>query len=647
MTLLNPAAFLFAALVPIVVVLYLLKIRRRDATVSTLHFWQRIVAENRRRTFWQKLRRPLSLLLQLLLLALVLFALARPEVGAYFFGGGASTVVVLDARARMQAREDNGRTRFDEARAAAAGFLRRASNGNQVALLFVTSRVQVAIPISASDAPLLAALEDAAPADATGSLDDALALAAEMLASRPAPRRIVVVTDEAAPARADSAGVPINWVAVGSPRSNVGLTRLAVRTLATSSTDAEILLEITNFGPDRAAGNVEFALDGRVFDLRPYDLAPGQRRGDVLPSPPLNRLPANSRGWITARWQPADGRADALALDDVAFAVAPLPRPTRVLLVTPGNPFLERFLASDDSVRFELLAPAAFDPANATSFDVVILDQPENRGGDILATFPAGNFLFVRQSPVGVNDGELDRPLVTEAEIDDPLLRLADLREVSFLRAAKLPFDPRRGVQQRDAWRIWAPLRSLDHALIIAGEREAEGARSGQRFVALAFAITDSDLPLRIAFPLFIHNAVHWLAGADAAGGNAVRAGEAVRLKPGDTIETTPRFVESDLSAIPAARASGGVFTPMRNGFYLRRKAAGAESWIAVNTFDEETSNLGPAAASATLTGRSTTVSETPGGSFVHAWPPWVYLALAALFLSACEWLLYHRRRTE
>ena len=147
MTLLNPAAFLFAALVPIVVVLYLLKIRRRDATVSTLHFWQRIVAENRRRTFWQKLRRPLSLLLQLLLLALVLFALARPEVGAYFFGGGASTVVVLDARARMQAREDNGRTRFDEARAAAAGFLRRASNANQVALLFVTSRVQVAIPI--------------------------------------------------------------------------------------------------------------------------------------------------------------------------------------------------------------------------------------------------------------------------------------------------------------------------------------------------------------------------------------------------------------------------------------------------------------------------------------------------------------------
>src|SRR5450432_3192546 len=118
MTLLNPAAFIFAALVP------LLMMRRRDAAVSTLRFWQQLATDNRRRTFWQKLRRPFSLLLQLLLLALVLFALARPELGAFSVGGGASTVVVLDARARMQAQSENGGTRFEEARTIAAGFLR-------------------------------------------------------------------------------------------------------------------------------------------------------------------------------------------------------------------------------------------------------------------------------------------------------------------------------------------------------------------------------------------------------------------------------------------------------------------------------------------------------------------------------------------
>jgi Aerotolerance regulator N-terminal/von Willebrand factor type A domain len=646
MTLLNPAAFLFAALVPIVVLLYLLKIRRRDALVSTLRFWQKIAAENRRRTFWQKLRRPLSLLLQLLLLALVLFALARPESGAFFTGGGSSTVVVLDARARMQARDAQGRSRFEEARAAAAGFLRRASSRNEVALLTASARPQVLVPLSADDGPLLSALNSSAAGDAAGSLTEALALANELLASRPGPRRIVVVTDEP-PARQDAGGATMEWIAAGTPRDNVGITQLAVRRLATSSSDAEILFEIVNHGSTQRAGSAEFALDGRVFDLRPYDLAPGQRQTDVFATPPLNRLPANARGWITARWQPADGRADALGLDDIAYAVAPLPRPRRVLLVTAGNPFLERSLAADDSIRYELLAPAAYDPAMAANFDVVILDQPENRGGDVLANLPQGNFLFVRNSPIGVNEGDLDRPIVTDAEIDDPLLRLADLREVNFLRAAQLPFDARRGPLRRDDWLISAPLRSLDHALILVGEREPAAGQRGQRFVALAFGVTDSDLPLRIAFPLLMHNAVHWLAGGETAAVRPLRAGEVLLLRPGESISPEPSTSTAGADLSTPAMGGEGAFAPVRNGFYLLRDSAGAESWVAVNTFDDDTSNASRVARSATLASGSDVTELPQRTNFFRAWPPWVYLAAAALFLSTLEWMLYHRRQTE
>ncbi len=647
MTLLNPAAFLFAALVPIVVMLYLLKIRRRDAAVSTLRFWQKLATDNRRRTFWQKLRRPLSLLLQLLLLALVLFALARPELGAFSFGGGASTVVVFDARARMQGREENGGTRFDEARKIATGFLRRASTSHQVALLAAGARPRVLVPLSTDDAPLLSALQNLSADDASGSLDDALALAHELLASRAAPRRVVVITDHAAPGRPDSTDGTIEWIAVGTPRENVGLTRLAVRRLATSSADAEILFEIVNHGSSARTGSVEFAFDGRVFDVRPLDLAPGQRRTEVLASPPLNRLPGNARGWITARWLPGDGRTDALALDDVAYAVAPLPRPRRVLLVTSGNPFLERSLAADDSVRFDLLAPSAYEPTMAANFDAVVLDQPEKSGGDMFANFPAGNFLFIQQSPLGLAEGQLDRPLVTEVDIDDPLLRLADLREVNFLRAVRFPFEARRGPQRLGGWRVHAPLRSLDSALILVGERDAEAGRGSQRFVALAFSVTDSDLPLRIAFPLFVHNAVQWLAGGEAASVNALQSGETLRLRAGESVDASPRTQPADGTAVSPSTASGAAFAPTRNGFYLRRDAAGTESWIAVNTFDDDTANLTRAATSASFADGGDGVATSYRGSILRAWPPWVYLAVIALGLSALEWMLYQRRRTE
>ena len=90
MTLLNPLALAFAALVPLIVVLYLLKLRRQPAQVSTLMFWQRVTADNRRRALFQRLRQILSLLLHLLIFALLLFALARPELRVVPGHGGGS-----------------------------------------------------------------------------------------------------------------------------------------------------------------------------------------------------------------------------------------------------------------------------------------------------------------------------------------------------------------------------------------------------------------------------------------------------------------------------------------------------------------------------------------------------------------------------
>ena len=59
------------------VVLFYLSLRSTKREVSTTFLWQRALA---RRTLWQRLRRPVSLGLQLLFLLLVVTALAEPYV---------------------------------------------------------------------------------------------------------------------------------------------------------------------------------------------------------------------------------------------------------------------------------------------------------------------------------------------------------------------------------------------------------------------------------------------------------------------------------------------------------------------------------------------------------------------------------------
>ena len=111
MTFLNLWAAGFAALAPVIVLLYLLKLKRRPLPVSTLMFWQRVLQESRRRAFFQKLRQLFSLLLHLLIFALILGALMRPVFDRFAREGG-STVLILDTRARMQAAESDGSPRF-------------------------------------------------------------------------------------------------------------------------------------------------------------------------------------------------------------------------------------------------------------------------------------------------------------------------------------------------------------------------------------------------------------------------------------------------------------------------------------------------------------------------------------------------------
>src|SRR5690606_32299177 len=145
----------------------------RELHVSSLLFWQRAMGEQQHRVFLGRLRRWLSLALQLFILLLLLFALLRPEPKGVA-AAGESTVLLLDTRARMQALEPDGQTRFAQAVAHAMVHAAAGREGASVAVLGVGtageagSAVQVISPFSQEPQQLQARLEALAPSDASG-----------------------------------------------------------------------------------------------------------------------------------------------------------------------------------------------------------------------------------------------------------------------------------------------------------------------------------------------------------------------------------------------------------------------------------------------------------------------------------------------
>ena len=104
LSLLAPLGLILGATLPIVVIFYLLKVRRRDEEVSSTFLWNDLIRDLAAHEPLQRLRWSLLLVLQLLALALITFAVARPfseQIGQK----PVQAVLLVDGSASMQARD--------------------------------------------------------------------------------------------------------------------------------------------------------------------------------------------------------------------------------------------------------------------------------------------------------------------------------------------------------------------------------------------------------------------------------------------------------------------------------------------------------------------------------------------------------------
>src|SRR5204863_2813437 len=97
--------------------MYLLKLRRTEAIVPSTLLWTRLMADVEANAPWQRLRRSLLLLLQLLLVAILALLAARPFLERPA-GLAGDVVLVLDTSASMAAT-DISPNRLEAAKTAA------------------------------------------------------------------------------------------------------------------------------------------------------------------------------------------------------------------------------------------------------------------------------------------------------------------------------------------------------------------------------------------------------------------------------------------------------------------------------------------------------------------------------------------------
>jgi hypothetical protein len=510
--------------VGVLVAAHLVGRRRRRLLVSTADTWALAQGRPRRMALGWRVQGWLRLLLQVAVALLLVLALGEPRRAPE--PGARAIALLLDASASMGAVAEGG-SRLQRAREEAAAIVGGLAPGDRVLVAAFGRRLQLELAPSDDREAIRRALDRVQVGPETDDVAEAVSAAAELL-DPGWQREIVVLGDHPPPPAALRAltarvgGVPVEYRPVGSPVDNVGISAFALQPGTDQGQPPEAVVTIhTSWGRAHPVLVELLALpSGRSIGRRTIQLPPA--------------------GTATARWpwtpggadrvlravlrDPPAGSGNALALDDEASLTVPAAHRRRVLLVSPGNLYLEGALRSFGEGLVVERQPPERMGTELAAYDVIIFDGvtpgTPPRAGRIVMFDPGGP-----GSPFATA-GTVRDPVPTELRREHPLLRHVSLADLNIREARRLTLGP------SDV----AVASALGAPLIVA--REAPGLR----LVAFAFDLRRSDLPLRPSLPLLLANALDWLTGGSEAAGPT--AGAAI-IDP----------VEADTGAGPGAQA--------------------------------------------------------------------------------------------
>jgi Ca-activated chloride channel family protein len=619
MSLLSPLALLAAAIIgPVIVAMYLLKLRREERPVSSTFLWQRMVRDVEANAPWQKLRRNLLLLLQLLLMLLLILALARP-----FFRTagitGRNLIVIIDHSASMGA-SDEPPSRLEAAKQQAIALIDQLPDGGRATIIAAGGEMQVPASATTDRRELRNAINGITLATGGGSdLSQALTLASA-LAAREEQSEVAIISDGNVTLPEDlKVPATVRYFPIGRSAANLAVSAIALQPSPAGQT---LFVQATNYGDDQAERRLDLYLDGALFNAYQLSLAPGREQSFVADIPTQVRV-------VEARL----AGSDSLALDDRAWAVSTLGDALRVRVISDGNRFLQTGLSLLPGIAptFVPTSTATFTET-AAQVPVTILD------GVVPAVLPPGNLLFIgptRSTDYFSVTGELEFPSVRPLGGDEPLLRNVSLSEVSVLKTAKIaPGSWARVIVDSDGT-----------PLLVAGERE------GRRVVVLGFDLHNSDLPLTVAFPLLLSNMMGYLAPGAGA--------EAAQLAPGQPLaiqvdESISEVRVTNPAGLTASSRDGAVQIQGGQAIYAGTEALGvysveelrgsevvARQSYAVNLFAPNESQIKSQRELAVpqTSGVQSTTSTARDGRQEF----WRWVALAALIVLVVEWLVYQR----
>lgn len=476
--------------IPLLILLYILKRKYREEVISSTLLWNEVYKNTRANTPWEKLRKNIMLLLQIIILLLLILSLMRPFLN---FGGKTykNIILVIDNTASMSAEYGDG-TRLDEAKKLAKEFLASTKDDTNTYIIAFDGNSNLLQNGDFDKEVSNDIISSISQSYNSGDINETLSFVKAIGEGIEEDYEVIAITDK------DFSLGDVNGKIVSLANSgvNASIDNISHKFLEDSE---RVIATITNRGTGDYQGDFSLYDGEELISVEALDLKEGENKTLTFD---LSSIKSETlRGELS--------RKDMIAGDNTYNHVVGKKKVNKVLIVTEQNLFLEKAFSNIQNTEVYKTNNAS-NLTSADNYDLYVFDgvTPDiiPSKGSILFINPSSNEFFNVTS--GGEGGEA-KAVIGEVSkyLEDTTFTAAKYNSI------EIPYYGKGFL-------------NIDEDFI-----GFKGEVDGRKIAALSFDLHNSDFPLKKEFPILMYELGENLISSGMVYSSNYKAGEKIIAK--------------------------------------------------------------------------------------------------------------------
>lgn len=480
--------------IPPVIMLYILKRKYKEEVISSSLLWKEVYKNTRANTPWEKFKKNIMLLLQIIIILSVILALMSPFIN---IGGKTykNVIIVVDNTASMNTMYDDKLSRLEKGKLLAKEYLNSTREGTKAYIISYDGNSNLLLNGEFNKFNSESIINNISKSYNTGDISDVLSFVKAIGDGIGEEYEALIFTDK----QTSISYINGKLVYLGNSGLNASIDNISHKVV---DGKIKVIANVTNNGDKEYEGDFSLYNGDKLLEVNKINLG-------VSESKTLSfELDSLSDDYLKGELS----RKDILMEDNTYYHVINENKVKKVLLVTDENVFLEKAFGIIENTEVY----KTNDPNNITEndeYDLYVFDNkmPEviPKGGNILFINPSSNEFFNV-----LNGGEMGEAKAIKGAVS------------SYLENTQFTLSEYKIIE--------TPYYGTNILTIDDNSIGFKGEVNDRKIAALSFDLHSTDFALKKEFPILIYELGEELISTGMVYKNNFTAGEKIVVKSSD-----------------------------------------------------------------------------------------------------------------